>query len=393
MTYTLLSKLYYKDKSAYLKLCEERKNSENTKFLNMKIHDNDAFYCLCPDIYDLTTKIMELDKKVFKIRKELPQVAISQFTRKSLIDEIILTNDIEGVYSTRKEIGVILDNSNQTQTNRFYGLVTKYEMLNIENLSLSTCQDIRNIYDELVLPEISEDNAENIPDGKIFRKDLAEVTTKTQKVIHKGVYPESKIIDCMEQALKVLKDESINSIIRIAVFHYLFGYIHPFYDGNGRTSRFISSYLLAEEYEFLIGYRLSYTIKENINQYYEAFKICNDEKNCGDITPFVITFLGIVCKSFENLYEALCKRASLLDEGYSRLKENQLFEDKELEELAYILLQAALFSREGINKNSLCMVLGISISTLDKRLAKVGDFLSIQKIGKVKYYSFNIEKL
>ena len=105
------------------------------------------------------------------------------------------------------------------------------------------------------------------------------VESATQKEIHRGIYPESKIIECMEQALKVLNANEMDELFKVAVFHYLFGYIHPFYDGNGRTSRFISSYLLSKEFEPTIAYRLSYTIKENIKEYYQAFKICNDRHN------------------------------------------------------------------------------------------------------------------
>lgn len=83
----------------------------------------------------------------------------------------------------------------------------------------------------------------------------------------------------MNKALAILNDKSIECVFRISIFHYLFGYIHPFYDGNGRTSRFISSYLLSKEFESIIGYRMSYSIKENINDYYKAFKVCNDPKN------------------------------------------------------------------------------------------------------------------
>lgn len=398
LNYKILAKMYYQNKEEYESLYEKRVKSENTKILNLKIHDNPAFYCLCPAIFDLTLKIMELDKKVQVIKASLPGVALDQFANKCLIDEIMLSNDIEGVYSTRKEIKIIIDEHGENhpkKDRRFYGLVTKYLMLGRDKIELTSCEDIRKIYDELVLPEILEEDAEKAPDGKVFRKDLAEVTTSTQKVIHKGVYPEEKILDYMDSSLKILNDEDIPILIRISVFHYLFGYIHPFYDGNGRTSRFISSYLLTEFMDSLIGYRLSYTIKENISEYYDAFKLCNDKKNKGDITPFIIIFLGIVHKAFEKLYEALYDRKTLLDQTLKDIEKLEFINDDSMLLLCNYLVQAALFSKDGISKAELCALLSVSETTLRKRLSLVekNGFLLEKRIGQFKYFAFNVEKL
>lgn len=401
MGYKILSKIYYKDKNEYEELYLKRISGENTKVLDFKIHENKAFYCLCQDIYDLSFKIMETDKKVQVLKETLPGVALNQFANKCLIDEILLTNDIEGVYSTRKEIRIIVNesaeigNSHTKKDKRFYGLVKKYLMLGRKKLDLDTCMDIRKIYDELVLPEILLENPHKKPDGRIFRKDLAEVTTSTQKVIHKGVYPEEKILDYMDSALGLLKDESIPSLIRISIFHYLFGYIHPFYDGNGRTSRFISSYLLSEQLDSIIGYRLSYTIKENISEYYEAFKICNDVKNKGDITPFIIAFLSIVNKALEKLYEALYDRKSLLDKKIKAINAIELFSNDDMYKLCRYLVEAALFSKEGISKKELSNLLDISETTLRKRLGIINQkgFLIEKHIGRYKYFMFNTDKL
>lgn len=398
MNYKILAKMYYQNKEEYESLYEKRVKSENTKILNLKIHDNPAFYCLCPAIFDLTLKIMELDKKVQVIKASLPGVALDQFANKCLIDEIMLSNDIEGVYSTRKEIKIIIDEHGENhpkKDRRFYGLVTKYLMLGRDKIELTSCEDIRKIYDEIVLPEILEEDADKAPDGKVFRKDLAEVTTSTQKVIHKGVYPEEKILDYMDSSLKILNDEDIPILIRISVFHYLFGYIHPFYDGNGRTSRFISSYLLTEFMDSLIGYRLSYTIKENISEYYDAFKLCNDKKNKGDITPFIIIFLGIVHKAFEKLYEALYDRKTLLDQTLKDIEKLEFINDDSMRLLCNYLVQAALFSKDGISKAELCALLSVSETTLRKRLSLVekNGFLLEKRIGQFKYFAFNVEKL
>lgn len=388
MSYVLLSHLYYKDKNEYNALYEQRISAESTRILPIKLGSHKAFYCLCPEIHSISMQIMQLDKNISQIQNELPNAALIQFANKCLIDEIKLTNDIEGVYSTRKELVSVLNEvSNKAKKKRFYGLLNKYKMLISDNeFALNTSTDIRDIYNDLVLKEVSEDCADNIPDGEIFRKDMAEVTTPTQKVIHKGAYPETKIIQLMEQALNILNQKEIPILIRISIFHYLFGYIHPFYDGNGRTSRFISSYLLSKEFEFLIGFRLSYTIKAHIKEYYDAFKECNDEKNLGDITPFIIMFLNIILESFQNLLEALEKRMNHWLK-FSNVIDSNLEMSDELKEFANILIQVSLFSNEGITKKQLGLELGISESTVNKRLAKLREmgFLLEEKCKPAKY--------
>lgn len=388
----MLSKLYYKDKIEYEETYKSRFNNESTFHFNIKIHENEAFCCITPEIFNLSNEISKLDKKIFELEKKLPQAAINQFAKKSLIDEIVQTNYIEGVHSTRKEINLILSEPvNNKIKRRFKGLVAKYQMLSKETIPLKTCEDIRKIYDELVLNEVTEDDPQNAPDGILFRKEIAEVTTETQKVIHRGLYPEEKITNYMEQSLRILNDEGIPILIRISVFHYLFGYIHPFYDGNGRTSRFISSYLLSKNYEYLIGYRLSYTIKENLGNYYEAFRLSNDDKSRGDITPFVIMFLKIIFQSMSNLFEALYKRYESLNK-YKQLLENR----KEIDiNVSYVLLQATLFSDIGITKEELCETAGISRSTLQHRLKVIDEkgYLITNKIGRENCYKLNIEVL
>ncbi len=396
MSYVLLSHLFYKEKKEYELLYKQRIESESTCVLPIKIGDNKAFYCLCPEIHNISLKIMQLDKSVADIRRVLPQKALVQFANKCLIDEIKLTNDIEGVYSTRKELSSVLNEMNgKGKKKRFYGLLNKYCMLiSGDEFPLSTSTDVREIYNDLVLKEVAEDCSENIPDGEIFRKDMAEVTTPSQKVIHHGAYPETKIIQLMEQALNILNQKEIPILIRISIFHYLFGYIHPFYDGNGRTSRFISSYLLSKEFEYLIGFRLSYTIKAHIKKYYDAFNDCNNENNLGDLTPFIIMFLNIILEAFENLYEALEKRKSLLDKYLDIIeKDNTMTE--EIVEFAFILIQASLFSDDGITKKELGAELNISPSTVDKRLAKLRNMnmLIEDKSGRAVKYLMDLNRL
>lgn len=394
MSRKTLKVLFHMGAEDYKQEYERRFNSDNAIHLPIRIKDEQAFICQTSEIYKRIIAIERLDKAVAELYNSLPGIAIEQFTTRCLIDEILLTNDIEGVHSTRKEIGEILqDLSFHNKRNRFVGLIAKYVMLERRQpMSFKTCQDIRKVYDDIFYEEIKANDPDNLPDGEIFRKSGVDVQSATQKVIHKGLMPESKIIETFEQSLAVLNDNDIDIFIRIAVFHYLFGYVHPFYDGNGRTSRFISSYLLAQQLTPLIGFRLSYTIKENISKYYKAFDVCNDPHNKGELTPFVEMFLNIVEQSMQQLLETLeekkqrwdyyCKRISMLPNS-----------EKTGFYLYDLLIQASLFSNIGISREEIVKQLKLSENTVRSRIKLIPESLLIVNRQKSrKFYLLNLEE-
>ena len=394
MSRKTLKALFHMGVKEYQEEYNSRYNSDTTIRLNVTIGDNFAFICQTPEIYKQIISIERMDKAVDAVANTLPQLAIAQFTSKCLIDEILLTNNIEGVHSTRKEIGEILqDLSTRDKRNRFVGLVAKYAALEEnQTMAFKSCQDIRKVYDDIFYEEIKATDPENLPDGEIFRRSGVEVQSATQKVIHKGLSPESKIIDTMNQSLEVLNNDNIDIFIRIAVFHYLFGYIHPFYDGNGRTSRFISSYLLSRQLNSLIGYRLSYTVKENISKYYKAFDVCNDAHNKGELTPFVEMFLDIVEKSLQQLLETLEEKKYKWEYYCQRIGSLPDADKNDMSHLYGLLIQAALFSNIGISREELLSQLQLSENTLRSRLRMIPDTLLIENRQKGrKYYLLDLD--
>ena len=109
MAYKELKKLYYGDKDTYRETYMRRFASDNAIRLDFDVAGYQAFFVQCEDVIKLSYQILKLDKDILNLRKMLPQVALEQYTRKCLIDEIVLTNNIEGVYSSRKEIGAALN--------------------------------------------------------------------------------------------------------------------------------------------------------------------------------------------------------------------------------------------------------------------------------------------
>lgn len=395
MEYELLSKIFYKKPTEYESIYDARFNSEASIKLPIKIHENVGFIFNTNEITKLLVKIYKTINKINLLRTHLPNIAINSYIIKSLKDEIALTNEIEGVRSTRKEIEDAIDSIKNDKSARFKGLVDKYfKLISNEIIPLNNCEDIRTIYDALVLPEIEK---EKLPDGILFRKEPVQVVSATQKEKHRGIMPESKIIESLDLCLDFLKNDDIDSLIKISAFHYLFGYIHPFYDGNGRTSRFISSYLIKNELDVLLALKLSYTVKNNINKYYKAFDVCNDRKNKGDITFFVVTFLELLSQASDDLYT---KIADLNDQlNYYNNIINTLVNEKVLNDkqakCIFILCQNRLFDDTYMNMNTLTELLEKSDTTTRKILKSLEPKnLLVKSRNKNQYlYSANLDSL
>lgn len=400
MAYVPLRKLYYGDEGMYSETYNKRFDSITCIKLDFQINKRQAFFVECDDVIKRVYQILRLDKQVQQLLTFLPGIAAEQYRRKCLIDEIVLSNKIEGVHSSRREINEVLSELEQKsetkgKKKRFNGIVNKYhKLLAHEDVPLAACSDIRALYDELVLDEVIAENPNNAPDGKIFRKDLAEVKSATDRVVHRGVYPESAIVDQMERALLFLHNESIEALYRICVFHYMLEYIHPFYDGNGRLGRFIVSHYLSRELEDILAVRLSETIVRNINAYYDAFEICNDPHNLGDLTPFLIMMLEMILDSITDLRDSLERKKISLEKYQRVLVGAPNFKKKNVNELYNVLLQAALFSENGISTKEIGAVFGLAYGSVRNLLGYIQkDLLISSTLSREKYYKLDLNVL
>lgn len=398
MPYLSLYKQFVKsnNQSEFNGLYLSRYNSESSIHLPLKIHNNDAFIFLHPDLISLLSAIYASNTKVRDVFSKLPDVAKDQYIKKSLIDEVTFTNEIEGVISTRKEINEIITDISEhiKNENRFEGIVSKYRtLLSAESIDITSSSAFRKIYDDILLKEVISNNPKDAPDGVIFRKNTVHVVDGRAVEIHEGINPEKEIIRYMDEALNFLNNYPTDPIIKVAVFHYLVGYIHPFYDGNGRINRFVSSYVLSQHLEKIIGFRLSMTVRENLSKYYNAFKDTNDVRNKGDISTFVYTFLTIVLEALDKTY----KYASNKYEEWTHYQDyfkHLEFNHKGTKEVMNILVQAEIFSEYGVTKSNLSSICNISRNTIKVIIDELNSkqLLKVNKIGKRNYYRANINK-
>lgn len=401
MSYKPLKNYYYSDKKEFDRVYQLRYQSECSVRLDFPVGGHPAFFLQNNDVVSLISNILRLDKTIALLCKKLPGKALNQYAKKCLIDEIVITNNIEGVHSSRKEIGEalsVLEEQSEHKGKRvkFLGIVNKYyKLTKKETIDLFTCQDIRSLYDDLVLTEVLSEDPDNMPDGQIFRKELTEVVSPTGKSIHKGLSPEAEIITATEKALRFLHGDSVIALCRICLFHYLLEYIHPFYDGNGRLGRFILSYCISETLEPLSALRISGTIKENINKYYKSFAACNDPKNMADLTPFLISMLELIEKTEEELVESLNGKLEAWGKYESVITSFFAPKTETDRHLLSVLIQASLFSEQGIPTKELLSILNTTYTTLGKKLYMLREekILSESKRGNEKYYEIDLSSL
>lgn len=367
-----------------------------TVHFNIPIHQYNrksaypAFLCYTGEILRLVEKFYKTYEQFLYTVNTVPPVVLYQFTRLSIVEEVKSTNDIEGVRSTKKEIREIIEKKG-AHYHRLQSVVHQYlELLGEEEIKFETCQDIRNFYDDFTHQEITRENPQNRLDGSLFRKEPVQIEAATGKTIHQGLYPESRIIEALDQALRILHSEEYPLLIRLALFHYFFVYIHPFYDGNGRTDRFITSYFLSRQFHRLLAVRLSIYIKRNQSRYYHMLEEADSERNRGDMTPFVMGFLEILIGSTEDTIGVLSRKNEQMRKYESRIDAFQL-QDKLLKEIYITLLQAALFYGEGISMADLMKVTGKNRGTIQKRIDEIpGNHLIVTKAGKTNYYKLNL---
>lgn len=378
MLYESLYHIYYKNPADWKKEYNQRFNSSATRHLPIAIsqygrqQEHPAFFCYTEEIALLQDKIMDEFRQFTQLAGRLPAMAMPLYLHACLIEEIKSTNDIEGVRSTRKEIMDALNRPVTERTSlRLGSLVSQYEkIMDGAKLSLTSSQDIRRLYDDFIYDEIKWEEPHNLPDGKIFRRDSVDIVSASQKTVHRGLYPEAKIIAYMDNALAILNDDTLPIFIRVAIFHYLFGYIHPFYDGNGRLSRFITAYYLTQRLHPAVALGLSVLIKNQRSKYYKLFTITDADCNRGDLTPFITGMLEFSVEALQNTSYALQEKLANYESCLPKLTKLDL-PNKTTNHLCDLLLQGTIFSPHGLSMKDLQKYLDKSENTIYAHLKKI----------------------
>lgn len=240
----------------------------------------------------------------------LPNMA-SQIEEELIKKSIFSTAAIEGNSLTQEDVDKIVENkkinfSKERFVKEIQNLKTAYNNIkdiNVLDTKIQITQDLIKNYHKIITDGLESET--NIP-GQ-YRN--TKVIVGNQE--HGGTNVPPKIFEdiknLMEEFVLWINSNElleIHPIFRACIAHLSLALIHPFGDGNGRTSRIIEAHILKSA-----GYRFVYTMLsnyyyKNIDEYFITFsKVLKNEDN--DISDFISFYLKGMLESIKTIREKI----------------------------------------------------------------------------------------
>jgi Fic family protein len=206
-------------------------------------------------------------------------LGIQEAKDSSAIENIITTHD--DLYKAELNF----DNIKEPDTKEVQSYISALK----KGFSLISESGMLTINDILEIQSLLEKNDAG------FRKVSGTVlrNSATGKIIYTPPQDYKTILDLMSNLEKYINDDSLcgfDPLVKMAVIHYQFESIHPFYDGNGRTGRIINIlYLVMKGLLNIPVLYLSRYIIEHKMQYY---KLLQEVRETGDWDNWLIYILS-----------------------------------------------------------------------------------------------------
>jgi len=208
----------------------------------------------------------------------LPPSAVKKLQKQFEIEMTYNSNGIEGNSLTLKETFLVIS-----------------EGITVKGKPLKDHLETKNHYEALeYLFDLIENNKKQTISEQLIRN-LHQIITKETEKEWAGKYRNSNVIiggaehkppeaiDVPYEMSKLIewwqKNQNKISVIELsALIHHKLVYIHPFFDGNGRTTRLIMNLILMQS-----GYPLVIILKNDRKKYYRVLT----EADKGNLIPFV----------------------------------------------------------------------------------------------------------
>lgn len=248
-------------------------------------------------------------KKLLDTYRPLPSYFVKSIQDSLTIEWTFNSNSIEGNTLTLQETKMVIEEgftikgkslrehfeavNHQDAIEFVEALVSKDYMLN--------AKDILDIH-SLVLQRIEKDFA--------GRYRTAGVRISGANFVPPNALKVDAFID--ELINWVNSTHDLDTLIKVSIFHHRFVWIHPFFDGNGRTVRLLFNLLLMKE-----GFPPAIILKNDRKKYYTAL----NEANNGNYSKLVLLImqatersLDIYLSSLNNTYDSYQPISNIVEE-------------------------------------------------------------------------------
>ncbi|HWW42899.1 Fic family protein [Pedobacter sp.] len=288
---------------AYLKFSR----LSNRDFTPVRDVDDKPFaYTTTKTMYEQLSKIDKNTSGYLWSDSQKPTITEkNQLIISNLTEEAIASSQIEGANTSRKVAKQMLLSGRKARNKDEQMIINNYQVMQRLmdwkdlDISLEMLIDIQK--------NITLDTLEDVKDEGRFREDsdeIAVVNRTTGETVFdpppkKFIHAELKRL--IDYANKDKSEEDfIHPVVKASILHFWLAYLHPFIDGNGRTSRAIFYwYLLKHDYWMFEYLSVSRIIKKSKKQYDNAF--LHTEYDDNDLTYFLSYKLKTILNAISDL--------------------------------------------------------------------------------------------
>lgn len=240
-----------------------------------------------------TIKILRQTNKATAALAELKGIAKTIPNQAMLINAIVLqeakdSSEIENIITTQDELYKALT-VNKTTVSAETKEVVNYRKAIFHGFDLAKEQGFIKINDIVSIQQQLVDNTAGIRStpGTVLKNDT------TGEVVYTPPQDKDEILELLTNFINHYnKQDDLSPLINLAILHFQFESIHPFYDGNGRTGRILNIlYLMMNG---LIDVPILYLSSYIIDNKAEYYRLLNQTNNTGEWVEWIMFMLKAV---------------------------------------------------------------------------------------------------
>ena len=218
-----------------------------------------------------------------------------EFITNSTIEESITSAIYEGANSTRDKSKTLIAEGRKPKNKDEWMLVNNYRAMNWikENFKQDCSVDVILKIHKTVVHN-TFDKEESYTAGQ-FRDGPVYIGS------HEGI-PFKKIKKTLDEVIQLISSHPrfLHGLIQSILFHYFIAYIHPFFDGNGRTARTLFYFTgMKNNLKFLELLSISADLKQHGRRYETSFDLV--QKYDLDLTYFIDFCLDSLLTAIEKV--------------------------------------------------------------------------------------------